>query len=145
MKGNFEIIDDVTRADIAFRAYADGITELFASAALAMVSIMLVNPDRIVFSTKRSIALDNRDRDLLLFEFLNEFIFLKDSESLLLKPASVEIEEVEGGYRLRCDARGEHIDRERHVFNVDVKAVTMHGLRVARDGDQWSATVVLDV
>lgn len=145
MKGNFEIIDDITRADIAFRAYGDSITELFASAALAMVSIMLVNPDGIVFSTKRGIALDNRDRELLLFEFLNEFIFLKDSESLLLKPASVEIEEVNGGYRLKCDARGEHIDRGRHVFNVDIKAVTMHGLRIACDGDRWCATVVLDV
>lgn len=144
MEDNFEIIDNVTRADVAFRAYGGTITELFQSAALALMSIMLVNPEGIAFSTKRSIALDNLDRELLLFEFLNEFIFFKDSELLLLKPESVEIEEVDGGYRLQCDARGEHIDRK-HVFNVDIKAITMHELSIAREGDQWCATVVLDV
>lgn len=145
MESNFEIIDGVTRADVAFRAYGGTITELFASAALALMSIMLVNPEGIVFSTKRSIALDNRDRELLLFEFLNEFLFFKDSELLLLKPESVDIEEVDGEFRLQCDARGEHIDRNRHAFNVDIKAVTMHGLSVARESEQWFATVVLDV
>jgi SHS2 domain-containing protein len=145
VNSNFEIIDGVTSADIAFRAYGGTLTELFVSSALALMSIMLENPEGIVFSLSKGIELSNEDRELLLFEFLNEFIFYKDSELLLLKPESVEIEEENGGYRLQCDARGEYIDRNRHIFNVDIKAVTMHRLSIARDGGQWCAMVVLDV
>jgi SHS2 domain-containing protein len=145
VKRNFEIIDGVTSADVAFRAYGGTLTELFLSSAMALMSIMLENPEGIDFSLSRDIELINEDRELLLFEFLNEFIFYKDSELLLLKPESVEIEEKHGGYRLQCDARGEYVDRNRHIFNVDIKAVTMHGLSIDRDGGQWCAMVVLDV
>ena len=145
MKSNFEIIDGVTRADIAFRAYGGTLPELFISSALALMSIMVENPEGILFSLSKGIEFSNVDRELLLFEFLNEFIFYKDSELLLLKPESVEIEKVNGIFRLQCDARGEYIDRNRHIFNVDIKAVTMHGLSIARDGGQWYAMVVLDV
>ncbi len=145
MKSNFEIIDGVTRADIAFRAYGGTLPELFISSALALMSIMVENPEGILFTLSKGIELSNVDRELLLFEFLNEFIFYKDSELLLLKPESVEIEKVNCEHRLQCNARGEYIDRNRHIFNVDIKAVTMHGLSIACDGGQWYAVVVLDV
>jgi SHS2 domain-containing protein len=42
-------------------------------------------------------------------------------------------------------AVGEAIDPTRHQLAGDVKAVTMHRLRVVHTEDGWQATVVLDI
>ena len=40
---------------------------------------------------------------------------------------------------------GEVMDPERHDLVVDVKAVTLHEFRVARDKREWNAFVILDI
>lgn len=141
---NYEIVDDITHADIAFRAYGDTLNELFISAALAMLSVMLEHPDSVRPAVSRTIILEHAERDLLLYHFLQELIFYKDAEFLLLKPASVVI--VEGtSCQLHGTLAGERINRERHAFSTDIKAVTMHRLSVERIGRKWQALVVLDV
>ena len=140
----YEIVDDITHADIAFRAYGNTLNELFIASAMAMLSVMLENLESIRPVVTRSIILEQGERDLLLYLFLQELVFYKDSEFLLLKPVSVAIDEG-AGCQLHCTAAGERIDRDRHLFSVDVKAVTMHRLSVDHSGGEWRSLVVLDV
>ena len=42
-------------------------------------------------------------------------------------------------------ARGEPIDPDRHELDMEVKAITYHGLKVERDGDGWLAEVIVDI
>jgi SHS2 domain-containing protein len=142
------MINDITRADIAFRAYGSDLGELFKSAADALLAIMVENPEEIGGDTQKNIKLDNGNIEMLLYNFLQEFLFFKDSESLLLKAgqiSQISIEEKNGSYRLECITEGEKIDRKKHRFNVDIKAVTLHKFSVTRDDSGWSAIVVLDV
>ena len=141
----FEMLEDISLADVAFRVYERDLNEMFISGVRVLISVMIENPESIEQDIERNIEIESSELDLLLFEFLQEFIFYKDSESLFLLPDFVEISDTYDHYKLKCKAYGETINREKHILNVDVKAVTMHRLKVERIRDIWTATVVLDV
>ena len=135
----------MTSADVAFRACGENLPELFSEGAQALVSIMLQNPEAIKPTTSITFNCAAESIDMLYFDFLHEFIFYKDSGSLILLPQKLQIDEPSDGYRLTCHARGEKIDRKRHLFIVDIKAITMHNLGVVKKKNGWSASVVVDV
>ena len=59
------------------------------------------------------------------FDFLSELIYYKDSEKLILLPERISVTSSSEGYRIACEMRGDRIDRNRHVFTIDIKAVTL--------------------
>jgi SHS2 domain-containing protein len=93
----------------------------------------------------QDIHIDSPLLDLLYYAFLQELLYYKDAQGLLLVPGAIEVCERGGHWFCSCTARGEAIDLLRHDFITDVKAVTLHGLEVKRDGDGWTSTVVVDV
>jgi protein archease len=141
----FEIIESLSRADVAFRVRGKDLEGLFIAGARALVSIMLQNIEEVRPAIARVFDCEAADLDLLFYDFLQEFIYYKDTEKLILLPDSVEFIESPERCRLSCKARGERIDRGRHHFTVDIKAVTMHNLKVVKDNDTWTATAVVDV
>lgn len=138
----YRFLPDVALADVAFEAESDSVDGLFEACARAMTEIM-VDPKTLRGTVGREFSLDSGDLDRLLYDFLTELIIAKDVESLLFKTFTVEINR--SGASLKAVARGEAIDRERHLLRNDVKAVTMHLFGVKRDGRRWKATVVLDI
>ena len=44
-----------------------------------------------------------------------------------------------------CDLAGLGVDRDRHVLDHEVKAVTQHGLSLVREGPLWVAELILDI
>jgi SHS2 domain-containing protein len=141
----FEILEGITSADIAFLAAGPSLEELFIAAAGALRSVMLQEPDALGRDRERRFTVGAGSLDILLVNFLQEFLYLMDAEGLLLVPDSVEIREYGEEWSLTCSARGEIMRRGSHAFITDVKAVTMHRLSVEREGNAWRATVVLDV
>ncbi|OHD65418.1 MAG: hypothetical protein A2176_15770 [Spirochaetes bacterium RBG_13_51_14] len=142
---SYEILDSLSRADIAYRVRGKNLSETFSAGAKTLASIMMQNPEDIRPATSITITCAAPDVELLYFDFLSEFIYYKDSERIILIPEKVEISQSTDGYNLACIARGEKIDRARHRFTVDIKAITMHNLSVIREDNGWSATVVVDV
>lgn len=138
----FRFLPDVALADVAFEAESDTTGGLFESCALALTDIM-VDPKTLRAAEVREFSLDSGDLDRLLYDFLTELIIAKDVDSLLFKEFSVKVDPKGGA--LTAVAKGEPIDRQRHVLRNDVKAVTMHLFGVKRKGDGWTATVVLDI
>lgn len=136
---------DVAIADAAFEAWGATLEELFVVAADATTNTMAGNLDAIEDRQRRPIALEEQHADLLLYRLLEELIFLKDAEGLLLRVPSVRIRPSDGGLRLEAEARGEPLDPARHGLLADVKAVTLHRLRVEQTARGWEASVVLDV
>lgn len=132
-------------ADVAFEAWGGAPEEAFVSAADATMNVMVDDLDAIVPREQRRIELSSEALDILLFQLLQELVYLKDAEQLLLRIDSVRIEERDGTFRLVAEARGETIDRARHRLGADVKAVTMHRLAVERTKEGWRAAVVLDI
>jgi SHS2 domain-containing protein len=139
------MLEGLTLADAAFRAEEDSLEELFRTAWRATLELMLPDPSTLRSAERRAIALANPAVDLLLFDFLGELIYYKDSEALLLDLQRLRVRGEPGAYSLEAEAAGEAVDPARQALGVDVKAVTLHHLAVERTPQGWQATVVLDV
>lgn len=140
----YKFLDDVALADVAFEVHGATLEKLFENAARAFLEV-IVEPRGIRAVRKRTVQLDHGDPGRLLFRFLNELIFLKDTERFAAAEAKVEIEERAGGYELTARLAGERLDESRHKTRSDPKAVTMHLFEVAKGRRGWTARVVLDV
>ena len=141
----YQYLDDIAIADIAFRADGGSLEEVFREATDATTNAMVENIDDIVESTTRQVSLSSESIDMLLFSLLQELIFFKDAEQLLLRVKTISVAPHGDTFRLSCTLSGEKIDPDRHNLIVDVKAVTLYQFRVEQSPHGYRATVVLDV
>jgi SHS2 domain-containing protein len=137
----YNFLEEIGTADIAFEATGRDLPELFMAAADATMNVMIDNLDAIEPRETRHIQLSNDKLDMLLFDFLQELIYFKDAEQLLLRVRDTRIEK----HFLTAEAAGERLDAARHHQRADVKAVTLHGFSVEKQDDGWKATVLLDI
>ncbi len=141
----YRFLEDIATADVAFEARGETREELFAACATALLATMVNEPDLVERRREVAISLEHAELDLLLHSFLAELVFLKDARRLLLHADTVRIGNDAAGFQLEALLRGEEIDPRRHGLLADVKAVTLHRLRVVCDDGVWRATVVLDI
>jgi SHS2 domain-containing protein len=141
----YEFLEDIATADIAFRATGKDLQEVFKAAGDATINTMIEDLDSIEPKETRTFSLENDELDLLLFNFLQELVYYKDSELLLLRASQIEFEEKDGKYQLSAVVQGETLDRDRHQQGVDVKAVTLHRFQLEKTNDGWTAMVILDI
>jgi SHS2 domain-containing protein len=141
----YVFLEDVAVADIAFKAWGEDLQELFISAADAVMGTMIEDLDTIQPREQRSIQLANDALEMLLFDFLQELVYYKDAESILLRVQEVQV--TRGGElsTLRAIAAGETLDPARHQQRADVKAVTLHRFSLERTPWGWEAMVILDI
>ena len=101
------MLEGLTRADLAFRAEEAELEELFRTAWGATLRVMLPDPSTLRPEVERSIRLSNAALDLLLFDFLNELLYYKDAEGLLLDLGRLRVGGAAGGYLLEAEACGQ--------------------------------------
>jgi SHS2 domain-containing protein len=138
-------VEDVATADVAFEARGETLAELFTAAADATLNAMVENLEGVSCVERRSLDLEADDIEMLMFELLQELIFYKDADQLLLRVPELHIAEGSGTWRLTGQACGERIDPGKHELIVDVKAVTLHRYRVEQTEQGWEAFVILDI
>jgi SHS2 domain-containing protein len=141
----YRYLEEIGTADIAFEASGRDLAELFSDAADATTNVMIENIEAIQPRETRQIELSNDKLDMLLFDLLQELIFLKDAERLLLRMRKVQITERDENYFVKATAEGEPLDAERHHQRADVKAVTLHDFSVEQTEGGWRARVLLDI
>jgi len=141
----YKFLEEIGTADIAFEATGHDLPELFSDAADATMNVMVDNLDSIEPRETRQIELSNDELDMLLFDFLQELIYFKDAERLLLRVRSAQIDQTDSKYFLKAEAVGERLDAARHHQRADVKAVTLHNFSVEKQDGGWKATVLLDI
>ncbi len=141
----YHYLDDFATADIAFEATGESVEQVFVAAAEATMNVMVEELRSIEARVEKRIVLKNRDLDMLLFDLLQELVYYKDAEQLLLRVKEIAITEREGTYLLHASAAGEKLDPERHEQRVDVKAVTLHQFRLQKIDGIWKALVILDI
>jgi len=141
----YSYLEEIGTADIAFEATGRDLPELFSDAADAMTNVMIDNIEAIQPRQTRQIELSNDKVDMLLFDLLQELIFLKDAQRLLLRIRELQIAERDETYFATAIAQGEPVDAERHHQRADVKAVTLHDFSVERVEGGWKARVLLDI
>ncbi len=128
-------------ADLGLRVVAADLNALFAEAGHGLFAMIVENPEAIRPGRPVSIHLDGGDREYLLFDWLNELLFLFDSEHLLLSEFRVNVQPA----GLSAEARGEALDPTRHRLDHEVKAITYHGLAVKQTAAGWVAEIIVDI
>ena len=141
----YHYLEEIGTADIAFEATGRDLPELFSDASDATMNVMIDNLDAIEPRETRHIELSNNEIDMLLFDFLQELIYFKDAERLLLRVRAVQIEQRNEKYFLKAEAGGEPLDEARHQQRADVKAVTLHDFSVEKKNSGWKTRVLLDI
>ena len=133
----FELIEHT--ADVGLIAYGETLAEAFANAAYAMFSI-IAELDVVQETESRRVEISEEDWEGLLFEWLNNLLYLFDVEMLLFK--RFDIMEF-GDSRLYATCHGEKYDPSRHHLKTGVKSATYHMLKVDREKNQ--VQVIFDV
>jgi SHS2 domain-containing protein len=141
----YEFVDELTVADIAFRAWGRDLVETFVAAADAVMNAMVEDLETIQPHDTRQLSVEHEALDMLLFNFLQELVYYKDAEQLLLRIQQLRIADDRQPYTLHATAVGERIDPDRHHMRVDVKAVTLHRFSLTQTERGWEATVILDI
>jgi len=142
-RGGFEFVEGAT-GDLTFVARGERPEDLFAAAAEALLAATVEDPGAVRDVERRSIRLEEPSLDLLLLRFLNELVYLRDAEELLLRARDVRLAR-DAAPRLEAELAGERLCRERHMPAAEVKAATAHGLEVRAVPGGWEARVTLDV
>ena len=142
---SYRFLDDIAIADVAFEATGKTLKELLESAALAVTNTMVKNLDAIEHKVEKKFAVEGDNAEKLLFNFLQELIFLKDAELLLFSKFDLDIVPKKSKFQLSVKAYGEKLDMKKHELLVDVKAVSLHRFEVKETKEGWIASVILDV
>lgn len=151
---SYRYLDHITWADTAFEARGATLEELFQDAALATLSVMIREPEALsqqetrVFEFSAQAKSPEQAVGELLHEYLQNLLFYKDADQLLLRPVKIEIARPGSEnmpWHLKAQWAGEKIDFEKQELLTDVKAVTHHQFEVKNLDSEWVATVVLDV
>lgn len=141
---NIQFHDDIAIADTAFTVKGKDENELFENAGTALFSAM-ADTSKIEPKITRTFFLTGNELDVLLFDFLNELLFYKDSEHLLFSSFTVSIKTDNSKLRLESSVSGEEAQPDKHTITTDIKAVTMHLFEVTKSTQGYTARVVVDI
>ncbi|MBU3912458.1 MAG: archease [Nanoarchaeota archaeon] len=126
-------------ADVKFRAFGKTLEEAFSNSALALVETM-TRKIKIKPRIKKNISVSGSDLENLLYNFLEEFLFLFDSERFVF--AKIEKIEIKDN-KLEAEILGDNADN--YNISNDVKAVTYNSMFVKIETGKVTIQVVLDV
>ena len=145
LRKKFRFLPNIATADLAYEAFGKNVSELFENAGTAIESAM-VDLSTLNAQEVKEIRLENESIENLLSSFLEELVFLKDSEQLLFNSIVCEVQKKDKLWILVSKLGGEKIDRKKHKLGVDVKAVTKHLFKVERlQNNTMHCQVILDV
>jgi len=134
----FKILEHT--ADGKFKAFGKSLEEAFSNSALAMLSLM--TKDRIKEKIKKKINVKGKDKEQLLYNFLEEILFLLDSENFILsKVKKIKINQEKVG--LTCEITGDKV-KDYEVFG-NVKAITYNSMFIKKQKNKFIIQVVVDM
>ena len=128
-------------ADVGLAARADTLGELMEALAEGL-SDVICDRSRVAPAQRREVSIEAEDTEALAVDFLSAVLLAFDVDHFLLAEAAVT---VRGETALTAELGGEAFDPARHEIKTEVKAVTYHQLKAAREGAQWVARVILDL
>jgi len=125
-------------ADVGLFAYGKSLDEAFANAAYGMFAVM-TNLRKVRETEERHFSIAEKDKEGLLFEWLNRLLYLFDVEHLLFRRFEVELEDT----HLTAICYGEKFDPLRHRIAIGVKSATYYMMEV--DEKRNRVRIVFDV
>lgn len=133
-------------ADIKFQAFGKSPEKCFENAAYALKKILVGEKEKIKSIKTKKISCDGKDFENLLYDFLEEFLFLLDSKNFIFsKISKINIKILKQGYRITAEIFGDN--SKNYKLKTHIKAITYNEMFVKFDGKSkiYSCQVVVDV
>ncbi len=127
--------------DLGAEIFGESLAELFQHAGEAFTDIVS-DAETVLKKETRHIALQAEQIEDLLIRWLNEFIFLFDTEGLLF--AGFDVISIDDRH-IEATVQGEIYDENRHPIKTTVKGATYHQLAVVREDTIWKARIIFDL
>jgi len=127
-------------ADIKFQAFGKNPEEVFENSALALKKILVEN-EKIKNKIRKSFIVKGKDYESLLYNFLEEFLVLFDSEGFVL--SEIKNINIEKNLELTAEVVGDKA--KNYEINEHIKAITYNEMFVKKENSKWIAQVVVDV
>lgn len=135
---SYEILEHP--ADEKFRTEGETVEEAFSEVVKAFSEI--VGGDEGMYH--HQISVESEGYEPLLFDFLDELIFLQDTEGVVVSYAEgLEIEATEDGHKLTAKIAVDDITEE--MSPMDIKAPTYSEMKVDHEDGEWILEAVLDI
>ena len=138
MGKDFEIVNHT--ADVGIVAYGADVSQAFTNAARALFSL-ITELNNVEEFLHRDIELTAPDEESLLVEWLNELIYLFDTENIIFKRFDVT---KLNNTHLKARSYGEKVDSSKHRLKTGVKAATYHMLKIDK-GNDYQVKVLFDI
>ncbi len=127
---NYEFLDHT--ADAKFRAYGSNIEISFCNAALAMFSL-LIEPEKVKTNLTKKINIKSKKKESLLYDFLEELLFLLDTEGFLLHDVKdLKIKFFENSFFLTCKVMGDHASNYKDIHG-NIKSITYNDMIITEN------------
>ncbi len=139
METPYEVFEHT--ADVGLHVFGQTLPELFVHAAQGMESLM-VAPEQVRPVVNREIMVSGHDTLSLMIAWLNELIFLFDTEYLLFSTFTVD---ALNATHLVAHAIGEAYDAQRHELSSAIKAVTWHEAAIVPTDGGYKASLIFDI
>lgn len=127
--------------DCGIVVWGDSKAALYANAARAMLDL-LVGLERIEITLVRLITVHGSDAEALLVAWLDELLFLFETEFVIFGEVDVTLL---SDTELCATVRGEPYRPADHQYRVAIKAVTFHQLQIREDARGWTAQIIFDL
>ncbi len=130
-------------ADVKIQVEEKTLNRAFSTAALALKEVIaeqiLVAP-----KIKKEIKIESENNESLLYDFLEQFLYLLDAQNFLLSKAPiVKIEKKGKKLSLKANLIGD--STKNYIFTNDVKAITYNEMKIEETKDKVTIVFVLDV
>ena len=127
-------------ADVQFRAYGKSLEEAFGNAAYAFTDI-ITDHTKVTSSIKKTFKVSAENKEALLYDFLEYFIFLLDTEGFLLHEIrSIVLQ----GTTIHGVCMGD-THPEQYEIKAHIKAVTYQQMKIVQKEKLWYVQVIVDV
>ncbi len=135
----YEILDHT--ADAKFQATGHDLEEAFSESVEAFSEVV---GDGEVGSVKHEIEVESENLEALLFDFMDELIYLQDVNNVIVGRAeNLKIEELKPGYRITADIYVDNISPG--CSYLDIKGPTYNEMKIEHGDHEWVLEVVLDI
>lgn len=133
-------------ADIKFQAFGKTPEKCFENAAYALKNILVGEKEKIKSVKTKKISCKGKDFGSLLYNFLEEFLFLIDSKNFIFsKISKLNIKILKKGYKITGEILGDN--SKNYKLKTHIKAITYNDMFVNFDNKSkiYSCQVVVDV
>ena len=126
---SYKVLDHATDAFI--EVTASSLTEAFKVAGDSVVDTILDN-SKIEEKKERNIVVKGKDLNYLLYNWLEDLIYLIITEGFAIKKLNITVEKNEE-YTISAQIFGEDIDIKKHGFKVEIKSPTFHEMDIKQE------------